>query len=49
MSETGCLKGIKAVLFDFGGVLAELRGETHLLSLMKNRMTREVGLHAYRV
>ena len=41
MSESGHLSGIKAVLFDFGGVLAELRGEAHLLSLMKNRITKE--------
>jgi HAD superfamily hydrolase (TIGR01509 family) len=33
--------GIKAVLFDFGGVLAELRGEAQLLGLLKDRMTRE--------
>ena len=33
--------GIKAVLFDFGGVLAELRAETHLLPLLKHRMNRE--------
>jgi HAD superfamily hydrolase (TIGR01509 family) len=33
--------GIKAVLFDLGGVLAELRGEAHLLPLVGHRMTRE--------
>jgi putative hydrolase of the HAD superfamily len=33
--------GIKAVLFDFGGVLGELRGEAHLLGLLKHRLTRE--------
>ncbi len=33
--------GIKAVLFDFGGVLAELRAEAHLLPLVGNRLTRE--------
>lgn len=32
---------IKAVLFDFGGVLAELRGESHLLPLVKHRLSRE--------
>ena len=41
MSESAHLSGIKAVLFDFGGVLAVLRGEAHLLSLMNNRLTRE--------
>ncbi len=33
--------GVKAVLFDFGGVLAELRGEAHLLQLVKHRLSRE--------
>ena len=33
--------GIKAILFDFGGVLAELRGEAHLLPLVRHRLTRE--------
>ena len=33
--------GIKAVLFDFGGVLAELRGEAHLQNLLQDRMTSE--------
>lgn len=33
--------GIKAVLFDFGGVLAELRAEAHLLPLVKEKMSRE--------
>ena len=33
--------GIKAVLFDFGGVLAELRAETHLRGLLKQGMTGE--------
>ena len=32
---------IKAVLFDFGGVLAELRGEAHVLRLMNDRLSRE--------
>jgi putative hydrolase of the HAD superfamily len=36
-----CPSGIKAVLFDFGGVLAELRGEAHLLPLVQDRFTRE--------
>ena len=35
------VSGIKAVLFDFGGVLAELRGEAHVLSLVNGRMSRE--------
>ena len=35
------VSGIKAVLFDFGGVLAELRGEAHLLGLLKQGMTGE--------
>lgn len=39
--EIANLAGIKAVLFDFGGVLAELRAETHLLPLLDNRLTRE--------
>ena len=33
--------GIKAVLFDFGGVLAELRAEAHLLPLIGHRLSRE--------
>jgi putative hydrolase of the HAD superfamily len=33
--------GIKAVLFDFGGVLAELRAEAHLLGLLKQGTTGE--------
>ena len=32
---------IKAILFDFGGVLAELRGEAHLLRLVNDRLSRE--------
>lgn len=32
---------IKAILFDFGGVLAELRGESHVLSLLDHPMTRK--------
>lgn len=35
------LSGIKAVLFDFGGVLAELRAEAHLLPLVGHRLSRE--------
>ncbi len=34
------MPGIKAVLFDFGGVLAELRGDAHLLPLIGHRFTR---------
>ena len=40
MKATTDAAGIKAVLFDFGGVLAELRGETHLLGLLHPRMTK---------
>ncbi|MEO8102936.1 MAG: HAD family phosphatase [Betaproteobacteria bacterium] len=32
---------ITAVLFDFGGVLAELRGEAHLLPLVSHRLSRD--------
>lgn len=32
---------IKAILYDLGGVLAELRGESHLLPLVAGRLTRE--------
>ena len=32
---------IKAVLLDFGGILAELRGEAHMLQLMNDRLSRE--------
>ena len=31
---------IKVILFDLGGVLAELRGEAHMLSLLDGRMDR---------
>ena len=41
MSTCNSARGIKAVLFDFGGVLAELRAEAHLLPLVKEHMTRE--------
>jgi len=41
MMHIAQLAGIKAVLFDFGGVLAELRGEAHLLPLVQPRLTRE--------
>ena len=41
MSEPAAAQAIKAVLFDFGGVLAELRAEAHLLPLVTPRMTRE--------
>lgn len=41
MSDIALPASIKAVLFDFGGVLAELRGEAHLLPLMKRRVSRE--------
>jgi len=41
VSEPATANHIKAVLFDFGGVLAELRAEAHLLPLIKERMTRE--------
>lgn len=41
MSEIVDSPDIKAVLFDFGGVLAELRAEAHLLPLLGNRLTRE--------
>ena len=36
---------IKAILFDFGGVLAELRGEAHILGLIGDRMTRAEMWH----
>ena len=32
---------IKAILFDLGGVLVELRGEAHVLPLIRGGMTRE--------
>jgi HAD superfamily hydrolase (TIGR01509 family) len=35
------MAAIKAVLFDLGGVLVELAGEQHMLSLLEQRMTRE--------
>lgn len=41
MNDGAPVPGIKAVLFDFGGVLAQLRGEAHVLALVKGRMTRE--------
>lgn len=41
MKATPDASGIKAVLFDFGGVLAELRAETHLRGLLKHAMTGE--------
>lgn len=41
MNETVKMPDIKAVLFDFGGVLAELRAEAHLLPLVSPRLTRE--------
>ncbi len=41
MSNSASLTGIKAVLFDFGGVLAELRGEAHVLQLVQDRLSRE--------
>ena len=41
MNDLAHPSGIKAVLFDFGGVLAELRAEAHLLPLVKHRLTRE--------
>ena len=41
MNDSASLPGIKAVLFDLGGVLAELRGEAHLLPLVGDRLTRE--------
>ncbi|MEP7155505.1 MAG: HAD family phosphatase [Betaproteobacteria bacterium] len=41
MSGISTSQNIKAVLFDFGGVLAELRGEAHVMSLVTPRMTRE--------
>lgn len=41
MIDGAHLAGIKAVLFDFGGVLAELRGEAHLMPLLNHRLTRE--------
>lgn len=41
MSDVATAAGIRAVLFDFGGVLAELRGEAHLLPLVGHRLSRE--------
>ena len=41
MTDSIHAAGIKAVLFDFGGVLAELRAEAHLLPLVQPRLTRE--------
>jgi HAD superfamily hydrolase (TIGR01509 family) len=35
------MAAIRAVLFDLGGVLVELGGEAHMLSLLGQRMTRE--------
>ncbi len=35
------MAAIKAVLFDLGGVLVEIAGEQHMLSLLGQRMTRE--------
>jgi HAD superfamily hydrolase (TIGR01509 family) len=34
-------RGIRAVLFDLGGVLVELRGEAQLLPLVNHRLSRE--------
>lgn len=41
MNDSTRVSGIKAILFDFGGVLAELRGEAHLLQLVQHRLSRE--------
>ena len=38
---------IKAVLFDLGGVLVELRGEAHMMSLVGGRMTRDAMWHTW--
>lgn len=40
MNDATPPSGIKAVLFDFGGVLAQLRGEAQLLSLFGSRFTQ---------
>ena len=44
------MQQVKAILFDLGGVLVELSGEQHMLSLLGHRMTRaqmwELWLHS---
>jgi glucose-1-phosphatase len=41
------MKNVKAILFDLGGVLCELRGETHMLTLLGGTHTREQMWHAW--
>jgi putative hydrolase of the HAD superfamily len=41
------MAAIKAVLFDLGGVLVEIAGEQHMLSLLGQRMTREEMWHMW--
>jgi glucose-1-phosphatase len=41
------MKNVKAILFDLGGVLCELRGEAHMMKLLGGTHTREQMWHAW--
>lgn len=41
------MKSVKAILFDLGGVLCELRGEAHMMKLLGGTHSREQMWHAW--